>query len=176
MIPLIEHPQLAVDPAIAVENIRLPDNTSMPNIGAHTSVQVKLLSYGPGLDAGLGTHKGGGDGPGYGVGYGPGSDQGTGDGIYTPGSGGVTAPIPIITPEAEFSDEARRQRYQGICLITVIIDSHGYPQNPRVVQTLGMGLDEKALDAVRHYRFKPAMKNGRPVPVRITVEVNFRLF
>jgi periplasmic protein TonB len=88
----------------------------------------------------------------------------------------VSAPIPIVTPEAEFSDEARRSKYQGICMISIIVDAHGYPQNPRVLQSLGMGLDEKALDAVGRYRFKPALKDGRPVPVRIAVAVNFRLY
>jgi len=56
------------------------------------------------------------------------------------------------------------------------VDAHGYPENPRVVRSLGMGLDEKALEAVQRYRFKPAMKDGKPVPVTILVEVNFRLY
>ena len=73
------------------------------------------------------------------------------------------------TPEAEFSDEARRAKYQGVCLISLIVDAQGNPQNPRVIRALGMGLDEKALEAVRKYKFKPAMKDGRtPVPVMIT--------
>ena len=81
-----------------------------------------------------------------------------------------------MTPEAEFSDEARRNKYQGICVVFVIVDAHGYPRNPRVVQSLGMGLDEKALEAVQKYRFKPAMKDGKPVASMINVAVNFRLF
>jgi TonB family protein len=93
-----------------------------------------------------------------------------------PGRGGVSQPIPIFTPEAEFSDEARRQKYEGVCMISVIIDAQGNPQSPRVVRRLGMGLDEKALAAVMKYRFKPARKDGRPVAVRISVMVNFRLF
>lgn len=175
MIPQLEHPQLAIDPAIAVQNIRLPENASMPNIGVHTSVNVRLLSNGPGSHDGIGIGSRGGEGPGDGNSAGTGSDRGIGDGPYVVG-GGVSAPIPIVAPEAEFSDQARRQRYQGICLISLIVDAHGYPQNPRVVQALGMGLDEKALEAIRRYRFKPAMKDGRPVPVSITVEVDFRLF
>ncbi len=84
---------------------------------------------------------------------------------------------PIFTPEAEFSDEARRAKYQGVCLISLIVDAQGNPQNPRVVRPLGMGLDEKALEAVRKYKFKPAMKDGRtPVPVMMSIEVNFRLY
>jgi periplasmic protein TonB len=63
-----------------------------------------------------------------------------------------------------------------VCLISLIVDAQGNPQNPRVVQRLGMGLDEKALEAVLKYRFKPAKKDGKPVPVRISVMVNFRLF
>ena len=88
----------------------------------------------------------------------------------------MSQPIAIFTPEAEFSDEARRQKYQGVCLISLIIDTQGNPQNLRLVQHLGMGLDEKALEAVHKYRFKPARKDGKPVPVRISVMVNFRLF
>ena len=81
-----------------------------------------------------------------------------------------------FTPEAEFSDEARRAKYQGVCLISLIVDAQGNPQNPRVVRPLGMGLDEKALEAVRKYKFKPAMKGGTPVPVMMSIEVNFRLY
>ena len=176
-VPVLEKPTLAIDPAIAVPlEIKLPDNPSLPNIGVHKSPNVTLASNGPGTGAGMGTNTGGGDGPGKGPGYGPGSDRGFGGSIYRAGIGGVSNPIPIVSPEAEFSDEARREKYQGICMISIIVDAHGYPQNPRVVRSLGMGLDEKALEAVQKYRFKPAMKDGKPVPVMISVEVNFRLY
>ena len=175
-IPLLEHPKLAIDPAIAVQpDIRLPDNPSMPNIGVHSSVNVTLLSGGPGSHGGIGTGDRGGLGPGKGIGFGPGNDQNVGDGVYAPG-GDVSAPIPISTPEAEFSDEARRAKYQGVCTISLIVDAHGNPQNARVIRSLGMGLDEKALEAVRKYRFKPALRQGKPVAALITVAVNFRLY
>ncbi len=91
--------------------------------------------------------------------------------------GGVSALVALNQVEAEFSDEARRAKYQGVCLISLIVDANGNPQNPRVIRALGMGLDEKALEAVRKYKFKPAMKaDGTRVPVMITVEVNFRLY
>jgi TonB family protein len=61
-------------------------------------------------------------------------------------------------------------------MITLIVDAQGVPQNVRVLRALGKGLDEKAMEAVRRYRFKPAMNDGKPVPVMITVEVNFRLY
>jgi protein TonB len=176
-VPVLLNPKLAIEPAIAVPlDIKLPDNPSLPNIGVHTSTNVLLASNGTGTEAGIGVGAHGGDGPGEGIGYGPGRDRGAGNGIYRPGVGGVTNPVAIVSPEAEFSDEARRAKYQGICMISIIVDAHGYPQNPRVVRSLGMGLDEKALDAVRRYRFKPAMKDGRPVAAMITVEVDFRLY
>ena len=172
-IPLLEHPKLAIDPAIATD-IQLPDTQAMPNIGVHESVNIRLISDGAGT-AGIGTGSRNGVGPGDGPGYGPGADGGHGGQNYRVGVDGVTAPVALFTPEAEFSDEARRQKYQGVCMIAVVVDAHGMPQNPRVVQRLGMGLDEKAIDAVMRYRFKPAMKNGHPVPVAITVLVNFHL-
>jgi len=176
-LPLLTNPTLAIDPTIAVPiDIKLPDHPSMPTIGVHQSVNVRFLSGGPGDRAGIGIGTRGGDGPGNGPGNGPGSDGGAGGGPLTPGAGGVSYPVALVSPEAEFSDEARRAKYQGVCAISIIVDSRGYPQNPRVVRSLGMGLDEKALEAVAKYRFKPALKNGRPVPVIITVEVNFRLY
>jgi TonB family protein len=172
----LDNPRLPVDPAIAVPiEIKLPDNPALPNIGVAKSPTV-LLSGGPGTRAGIGTGSDGGDGPGKGPGYRPGFDGSTGSSVYTPGIGGVSNPIPLLTPEAEFSDEARRNKYQGMCMITVIVDAQGYPRNPRVARSMGMGLDEKAIEAVQKYRFKPAMKGGKPVASIISVEVNFRLF
>jgi len=173
----IEHPLLPMEAAINVQKeITLPDNPMMPNIGVKNSANVRLESNGQGGGGGMGTGYGGGMGSGSGNGYGPGSGGNTGGGLYKVG-GQVSAPVPLNSVEAEFSDEARRSKYQGVCLIYVIVDAQGNPQNPRVVRPLGMGLDEKALEAVRKYKFKPAMKDGRtPVPVGITVEVNFRLY
>jgi TonB family protein len=176
-VPVLENPTLAVDPAIAVPlEIKLPDNPLLPNVGVLNSPNARIVSYGPGARAGIGTGSDGGVGPGKGIGDGPGFDHGIGNSVYTAGFGGVSNPIPLLTPEAEFSDEARRNKYQGICMISVIVDAHGYPRNPRVIRSLGMGLDEKALDAIQKYRFKPAMKDGKPVAALISVEVNFRLY
>ncbi len=171
-----DNPKIPVPPALDVQkNITLPDNPDMPNLGMKSGVNV-VLSNGTGNGGGMGTGSGGGLGSGGGDGYGPGSGGNTGGGIYQIG-GRVSAPVPLNTVEAEFSDEARRAKYQGVCLISMIVDTNGNPQNPRVVRALGMGLDEKALEAVRKYKFKPAMKDGKtPVPVMITVEVNFRLY
>jgi TonB family protein len=177
MVPILDQPKLAVPSAINVQqNIQLPDNPNLPNIGMAKSANVTLASNGQGGGSGMGTGYGGGMGSGTGNGFGPGTGGNAGGGVYQIG-GGVSAPIAIFTPEAEFSDEARRAKYQGVCLISLIVDAQGNPQDPRVIRALGMGLDEKALEAVRKYKFKPAMKDGRvAVPVRITIEVNFRLY
>ena len=176
MVPILEKPKLAFTPAINVQkDITLPDNPQMLNFGVKNSANVQLASNGSGGGGGMGSGYGGGLGSGNGNGYGPGTGGNTGGGVYHIG-GGVSAPIPIFTPEAEFSDEARRAKYQGVCLISLIVDAQGNPQNPRVVRPLGMGLDEKALEAVRKYKFKPAMKGGTPVPVMMSIEVNFRLY
>jgi len=88
----------------------------------------------------------------------------------------VSPPVPLNHIEARYSEEARYKHIEGVCLISVIVDAQGRPQNARVIRSLGYGLDEKAIEAVNKYKFKPAMKDGKtPVPVMITVEVNFRL-
>jgi TonB family protein len=176
MVPVVEKPKLAIESAIAVQpDIKLPDNPNLPIVGVKSSANVTLAN-GQGSGGGMGTGSGGGLGSGNGNGYGPGEGGNTGGGLERIG-GRVSAPVALNSVEAEFSDEARRAKYQGVCLIQLIVDAQGNPQNPRVVRALGMGLDEKALEAVRKYKFKPAMKDGKtPVPVMITVEVNFRLY
>jgi protein TonB len=161
-LPVLQNPKIALDSAIAVPlDIKLPDNPLLPAIGVHNSPNVQLASGGPGR-SGLGSGSNGGDGPDHGSGYGPGADHGFGGSVYSPGVGGVSQPVPVFSPAAEFSDEARRQKYQGVCIVSIIVDAHGYPVNPRVTRSLGMGLDEKAIEAVQRYRFKPAMKDASP--------------
>jgi len=174
---VIEHPKLPEPPALNLQaNLQIPDNPTMPMIGMHESTNVQMASAGTGSSGGMGSGGGGGLGSGQGNGYGPGSGGNSGGGLYQIG-GGVSAPVVIHSVEAEFSDEARRAKYQGVCLISLVVDSQGNPQNIRVARALGMGLDEKAIEAIRQYKFKPAVKDGKtPVPVPITIEVDFRLY
>jgi TonB family protein len=88
---------------------------------------------------------------------------------------GVKPPVPINTPEPEYSAEARRKKIQGDVLVSVVVDENGLPAAPRIVRGLGYGLDENAIDAVMNYRFQPAVRNGKPVPARISVDVIFKL-
>jgi TonB family protein len=97
-----------------------------------------------------------------------------GGGVYQIG-GEVSEPIPIYKPEPEYSEEARKAKYSGTVLLSVIIDEHGLTRDIKVVRPLGLGLDEKAIEAVSKWRFRPAMKGGRPVAVQANIEVNFRL-
>ncbi len=175
MLAVNEHPKLAVEPTIKMPpNVVLPNN-NLPNLGDPRTSIVGPASNGSGSGAGLGSGDGGGIGSGSGAGYGPGEGGGYGGGLYHVG-GGVSPPVLIYSVDAEFSDEARRAKYQGVSVVSLIVDAHGLPQRIRVVRKLGMGLDEKAVEAVRQYKFKPSTYQGKPVPVEITIEVNFHIY
>jgi TonB family protein len=88
---------------------------------------------------------------------------------------GDTPPKAINNVNAEFSDEARRGKFEGVVLVSLIVNQEGMPTDLRVERAAGHGLDEKALESVRQYRFNPAMRDGKPVAVRINVEISFRL-
>jgi TonB family protein len=102
------------------------------------------------------------------------SEKGTGDRIYRVG-GGVSPPRAISSPDPEYSERARKEGYGGTCVLVLIVDPKGLPRDIRVTRALGLGLDEKAIEAVRSWTFHPAMKDGIPVAVRINVEVSFHL-
>jgi protein TonB len=87
----------------------------------------------------------------------------------------MTAPKPLKWAEAEFSEQARRERKSGSVLVSMLISEEGEPTSVSVVVPLGSGLDEEALKAARQYRFKPATLEGMPIPARIMIEVSFRL-
>jgi TonB family protein len=89
--------------------------------------------------------------------------------------GDVTAPKATYSPEPEFSEAARKAGYQGTCVLSLIVGSDGLPRDIRIVRKLGMQLDEKAIQALKEWRFEPAQKSGRPVAVSIEVEFSFHL-
>ncbi len=172
---VIDHPKLAADQAVAMpQAVKLPD-TNMPNIGVTQSTQIAMASQGTGTGSGFGHGSGGGIGAGGGNGIGAGSGGGYGGGVMSVG-GGVAAPQVLHTVDPEFTDEARRARYEGTVAIRLIVDASGNPQNIEIVRHLGMGLDEKAIEAVRQYKFKPAMYQGHPVAVRMVLDVGFHLY
>ena len=89
---------------------------------------------------------------------------------------GIHAPIPTHTPEAEMPNKAHEKRTGGVCFLSVIVDVKGMPQNPQVTRCTDSIFEENSLKAVKQYRFKPAFRtaDGVPVPVTVTIEVNFR--
>jgi len=89
--------------------------------------------------------------------------------------GYVSPPRAIYFPQPQFSDAARTAGYQGVCSLGLVVGTDGKPRNIHVINAIGMGLDEKAIDAVRSWRFSPALKGGKPVAVEIAVEVDFNL-
>lgn len=167
----IDRPKLPSEPTVQV---KLPDSSKMPNLGMDQSPQIALASQGRGGGSGFGAGLGGGIGAGHGIGAGPGSGGGYGGGVMSVG-GGVSAPMVLHSVEPEFTAEARAANFQGSVSIQLIVDSQGNPQNVHVVRHLGMGLDEKAVAAVREYRFRPAMYEGRPVAVQLVIDVDFHL-
>jgi TonB family protein len=167
----IDNPKLAAEPA---EVIKMADNSHMPNIGVSNSPQIALASQGSGSGSGFGIGLGGGLGAGHGIGAGPGSGGGYGGGIMRVG-GGVSEPHVIHSVEPEFTPEARQANFQGDVAIELIVDAQGNPQDIRVTRHLGMGLEQKAIDAVRQYKFHPAMYQGHPVAVQIVIDVDFHL-
>ncbi|MBV9403756.1 MAG: TonB family protein [Acidobacteriaceae bacterium] len=170
-----------VPPALAVPKPVLPVTPTItapiPQIQAdnYGDPLSKIMQNSGGQGAnGLGSGTGGGLGSGNGNGYGPGSGGGVGGGVYQIG-GDVSQPVPVYKPEPEYSEEARKAKYSGTVLLSLVIDEHGNTRDIHVVRPLGLGLDEKAIEAVAKWRFRAAMKGGRPVAVQAQVEVNFRL-
>lgn len=173
-----DKPKLAVEATVvAPPNVKLPDNPTMPNLGNPMSARVSgPATNGPGTGGGIGSGTNNGIGSGAGPGHGPGQGGGYGGGIYQLGDIGVTPPVAKFTPEPDFSEEARKAKYQGTVTLSAIIGPDGRPRNLKVVRSLGMGLDQKALEKVRTWLFEPGKRNGQPVAVAMTLEVDFRLF
>src|SRR5438874_1936821 len=165
-------PKLAVAPTVVMPNIPVAE----PNIAALGDPKgvIGPASNGTGAGGGIGSGSGGGVGSGRGPGVGPGYGGGIGGGVYRVG-GGVSAPRAIFAPDPEYSEEARKAKYQGTVVLYMIVGPDGRARDIHVVRSVGMGLDEKAIDAVRTWKFDPARRDGQAVAVQINVEVSFRL-
>ena len=131
-------------------------------------------SRGTGEGGGSGTGSGSGVGEGTGPGVGPGSGGGTGGGPYRPGSG-VTPPGLLHEVKPEYTEEARRRSIEGEVVLEIVVRSDGSVGNIRVIHGLGAGLDQRATEAVRQWRFSPARRQGAPVDVMVEVAVEFRI-
>jgi TonB family protein len=142
--------------------------------GVLASGNPTSASQGPGTGGGSGVGAGTGIGEGHGSGIGEGSGGGTGGGPYRPGSG-ITPPSIVQEIKPDYTDEARRRGITGDVVLEIVVRSDGRVGNVRLVQGLGAGLDQRAIDAVRQWRFAPARRFGTPVDVLVEVAVEFRL-
>jgi TonB family protein len=169
------NPKLVSDPTLlGPPELKIPSPND-PNFGDPLAAMLSA-SAGPGASGGMGNGDGGGIGSGHGPGLGPGFGGGTGGGYFRPGTGGVGYPSCLYCPEPQYSEDARKAKFQGIVVLQVIIQPDGHATNIQVVKGAGLGLDEKAIEAVRTWRFKPAIgPNGTPVATITPIEVNFRL-
>jgi TonB family protein len=97
------------------------------------------------------------------------------DGRFYSAPGHYPDPVPIYKPDPAYTEEARNAKLQGVVVLVIIVDTSGSVTDCKVIKPLGLGLDEKAVEIVKTWKFKPAMIDGSPVPVRVLVEVPFRL-
>jgi len=164
--PPTEAPKLSLEPTVVMQKDLKMANNDMPNFGAPNST-LKGFSLGDGSGTGIGS--------GNGTGIGPGSGGNIGGGVMHVG-GSVKAPVVLYSIDPEFSEAARKAKFSGNVLVNLVIDKQGKPQHVRCARDIGMGLCEKAVEAVEQYKFKPATQNGEPVAVDMNVEVGFQIF
>jgi protein TonB len=170
------NPKLAMDPSLLGPPELKVANPPLTNMGDPLAASVNY-SGGPGGGGGIGTGESGGIGSGSGGGLGPGEGGGTGGGVFRAGLNGVGSPQCIYCPQPEYSDEARKAKYQGTVLLDVTVTSDGRVVSPIVIKGPGLGLEEKALMQVRNWKMRPAVgPSGKPVNCRVQIEVTFRLF
>ena len=166
-------PKLVADPSVvAPPNIPV---LKAGDLGDPLSKIMGTASNGTGVGGGIGSGSGGGVGSGRGPGVGPGYGGGYGGGIYRIGNG-VSAPVAVYDPEPDYSEEARKAKYQGVVVLAVVVGPDGRAHDPKIQRSLGMGLDEKAIEKIREWKFEPAKKDGQPVAVLVNIEVNFHLY
>src|ERR1700733_1704552 len=173
MISHVENPKLVMDPTLIIQ----PD-ANIPKVNTDQLgdplAKSGLASNGFGSGGGMGSGRNGGVGPGSGPGFGPGSGGNMGGGAYKIG-GGVSPPSILFKVEPEYSEEARKAKFQGTVLLFVVVDEKGNPRDIKIIRPLGLGLDQKAVEAVEKWKFSPGKKDGKPVAVQAQIEVNFRL-
>ena len=173
--PVEPPPAPAPDPAppVVAPVASVPADTQ-DRAGVLTDTAASNTTQGPGTGGGTGTGEGTGIGEGSGAGIGPGTGGGTGGGPYRPGSG-VTPPTLLSEIKPDYTESARRRGITGDVVLEIVVRSDGRVGNIKLMSGLGSGLDERAVDAVRQWRFSPARRHGTPVDVMVEVAVEFRL-
>ena len=163
-----------IEPAGVVAPIVSAPNDDRNRSGVLAQVSTRDDSLGLGRNGGAGTGAGNGIGEGDGSGVGPGSGGGFGGGAYRPGSG-ITPPRVVREVKGDYTEEARRRGITGEVVMEVVVLRDGAVGNVRLLHGLGVGLDERAIAAVRQWRFTPAERHGVPVDVIVEVGMEFKL-
>lgn len=175
--PKVERPK-PEPPAAPPQTVQTPvvpqpaDPASRP--GVLDQPPSAVASAGPGAGGGTGTGAGSGMGEGRGAGIGPGTDGGIGGGPFQPGAG-IDPPMLVREVKPLYTEEARRRSIEGDVVLEIVVRRDGSVGTTRLLRKLGAGLDEKALEAVRQWRFSPARRRGAPVDVVVEVSVEFSL-
>jgi TonB family protein len=164
----------AMHPVFAPVVPAAADKTDREGIPTRPAPAIAADSRGPGNGSGSGSGQGSGIGEGSGSGIGPGSGGGTGGGPYRPGAG-ITPPSILREVRPDYTDEARRRTIEGDVVLEIVVRSDGSVGSVKTLQGLGYGLDQRAADAVRQWRFNPARRYGTPVDVIVEVAVEFKL-
>jgi TonB family protein len=167
-------PELIVESTVVAPEIAQLRSLTLLNIGDPNGV-VGPPSSGPGNGGGIGNGDGHGVGNGDGPGVGDGSNGGFGGGNRGGGGGRISWPVLVHRVEPEYSEEARKARFEGTVVLEAVVRKDGVIEIVRLVRHLGFGLDESAIEAVKKWRFRPGMKNGAPVDMPLRVEVSFNL-
>jgi TonB family protein len=163
-------------PAAAIQAPVVPvptDPVDMPGLAASRK-SSESPSAGPGTGGGIGSGAGTGLGEGRGGGVGPGQGGGTGGGPYQPGTG-ISPPTLVREVRPTYTDEARRRSIEGDVILEIVVRRDGSVGDVNVRRSLGAGLEQRAIDAVRQWRFGPARRQGMPVDVVVEVAVEFKL-
>ena len=166
-------PQPAVTPQV-VAPVVSASTDARDKAGVLNDTGVARDSQGPGSGAGAGTGRGTGIGEGSGAGIGPGSEAGTGGGPYRPGAG-ITPPSLVHEVRPDYTDEARRLGIEGEVVLEIVVRRDGSIGDVKVLNGLRGGLDRRAIEAVRQWRFSPSRRYGTPVDVIVEVAVEFKL-
>jgi periplasmic protein TonB len=175
--PPLQHTEPAPEPIPAppvVAPVVAAATTPRETEGVIEPAQTQTARQGPGVDGGAGTGQGVGSGEGVGSGIAEGSGGGTGGGPFRPGSG-VEPPRLVREVKADYTDDARRRNLTGDVLLEIVVRSDGTVGDVTVLRGLGAGLDQRAIAAVKQWRFDPARRKGVPVDVIVEVAVEFTL-
>ena len=172
--PSATQPSPAPDPPVAIAPVVPVDADARDTVGEPVDVPPQPESRGPGAGGEAGAGSAAGIGPGNGAGIGAGSGGGTGGGPYRPGSD-ITPPSLLQEVKPDYTEEGRRRSVEGDVDLEIVVRSDGSVGDVTLTRGLGAGLDQRAIDAVRRWRFSPATRHGVPVDVIVQVSVEFRL-